>query len=146
VRVVLGSQGVVEVGFVLSVEPAEPADAERDEAALAPYCDQLHEYFAGSRTDFEMPLAPGGTPFQRAVWAQTSEIPYGATRTYGQIAAALGKPGAARGVGAALGRNPIGVVVPCHRVVGQGGDLVGYAGGLPIKRALLALEAERRAP
>ncbi len=101
---------------------------------------QLEEYFTGTRQRFELPLAPMGTPFQQRVWRALLEIPYGATTTYGEIAQHLDSPLASRAVGAANGRNPIGIVVPCHRVIGSQGELTGYAGGLHRKQALLALE------
>lgn len=101
---------------------------------------QLDEYFAGERTRFALPLAPRGDTFQRRVWSLLTEIPYGETRTYGDLARELGNPGAARAVGAANGRNPLGVIVPCHRVIGADGSLTGYAGGLERKRFLLGLE------
>jgi methylated-DNA-[protein]-cysteine S-methyltransferase len=103
---------------------------------------QLHEYFAGSRTRFDVPLAPAGTPFQRRVWDAIRDVPYGETITYGELARRCGRPAAVRAAGAATGRNPITVIVPCHRIVGSGGALTGYAGGLDRKRALLALEAQ----
>lgn len=115
--------------------------AEELPPVLAQAVGQLREYFAGERREFSLPLAPQGTPFQRKVWAALCEIPYGETRTYGQIAARIGQPGAARAVGMANNRNPVGVVVPCHRVVGASGALVGYAAGLPVKEFLLRLEA-----
>ena len=103
---------------------------------------QLAEYFAGERTGFDLPLSVRrGSDFERAVWAELTRIPYGETRTYGQIAAAAGDPGAARAVGVACNRNPLPVLVPCHRVVGAGGKLVGFGGGLPRKRFLLDLES-----
>jgi methylated-DNA-[protein]-cysteine S-methyltransferase len=98
---------------------------------------QLEEYFAGGRTRFDLPLAPRGTKFQLAAWAALNAIPYGETRTYGEQAAVLGQPSAVRAVGAANGRNPIGIVVPCHRVIGAGGSLTGYGGGISRKRWLL---------
>ena len=104
---------------------------------------QLGEYFAGARRTFDLPLAPRGNDFQRRVWALLRDIPYGATRSYGQLATSLGSVGLARAVGAANGLNPLSIVVPCHRVVGSGGALVGYAGGLDRKRFLLGLEAEQ---
>lgn len=107
---------------------------------LAEAEQQLNEYFAGLRTQFDLPLRAKGTAFQKAVWAELLKIPYGETRTYGQLAAALGRPNAGRAVGGACHRNPIGIVVPCHRVVGVSGDLTGYAGGLEVKRYLLELE------
>jgi methylated-DNA-[protein]-cysteine S-methyltransferase len=103
---------------------------------------QLDEYFAGTRTGFTLPLAqPVGSDFERAVWAQIAAIPYGEMATYGTIAARVGEPDAARAVGVACNRNPVPIVVPCHRVVGAGGKLVGFGGGLPRKRFLLELEA-----
>jgi methylated-DNA-[protein]-cysteine S-methyltransferase len=101
---------------------------------------ELGEYFAGTRRSFTLPLSPQGTDFQRAVWAALLEIPYGETRSYGEIARAVGKPGAARAVGMANNRNPLPVFIPCHRVIGADGALVGYGGGLEKKRFLLALE------
>jgi methylated-DNA-[protein]-cysteine S-methyltransferase len=101
---------------------------------------QLREYFAGTRRAFDLELAPRGSAFEKRVWALLETIPYGETRTYGQLAAALGDPGAAQAVGNANGWNPISIVVPCHRVVGTSGSLTGYAGGLDRKRFLLRLE------
>jgi methylated-DNA-[protein]-cysteine S-methyltransferase len=103
--------------------------------------DQLRAYFAGELREFDLPLAPHGTPFQQRVWAALREIPYGTTIGYAELAAAVGRPGAARAVGAANGRNPIAVVIPCHRVIGASGTLTGYGGGLARKRLLLDLEA-----
>jgi methylated-DNA-[protein]-cysteine S-methyltransferase len=103
---------------------------------------QLDAWFAGQRREFDLPLAPRGTPFQRAVWAGLRGIGFGAHRGYGELAAGLGRPGAARAVGAATGRNPISVIVPCHRLLGRDGALTGYAGGLERKRALLAFERQ----
>lgn len=111
---------------------------------LADTVDQLHGYFAGERVDFALPLSiPDGvgSGFERAVWAALLRIPYGEMRTYGEVAAAVGDPGAARAVGAACNHNPIPVIVPCHRVVGAGGKLVGFGAGLPRKRWLLEHEA-----
>ena len=101
---------------------------------------QLAEYFAGSRTTFDLPLDLHGTSFQLAAWRALGEILYGETRTYAEQAALLGRPAAVRAVGAANGRNPVSIVLPCHRVVGSGGELRGFAGGLEVKAALLALE------
>lgn len=103
---------------------------------------QLNEYFCHLRTEFDLPLAPQGTPFQKEVWAQLEQIPYGETRTYGQIAAALGKPHAAQAVGAACRCNPLWLILPCHRVVGAKGALTGYVYGTDLKQALLEWEQE----
>lgn len=119
-----------------------PAGADRDDAALAPVATQLAEYFAGERTRFDLALAPHGTPFQQKVWLALRDIPYGRTTTYGAIATDLGQPTASRAVGLANGRNPLAVIVPCHRVIGANGALTGFGGGLPRKRWLL--EHERR--
>ena len=101
---------------------------------------QLAEYFEGIRRDFDLPLAADGTAFQRRVWDELRRIPYGATISYGELARRIGQPTASRAVGAANGRNPLAIVVPCHRVIGADGTLTGYGGGLPVKQALLALE------
>lgn len=101
---------------------------------------QLEEYFAGKRKQFDLPLSLWGTEFQRQVWAALRDIPYGETRSYGQIAQAVGRPKAVRAVGMANHRNPISIIVPCHRVVGADGSLTGYGGGLENKKFLLALE------
>ena len=113
----------------------------RDDGAFADAREQLGEYFAGERTDFDLALAPEGTEFQRRVWDGLRAIPYGETRSYAELARAVGRPGAARAVGAANGRNPITVIVPCHRVIGSNGDLAGFSGGVERKRMLLDLEA-----
>ncbi|MDO4816408.1 MAG: methylated-DNA--[protein]-cysteine S-methyltransferase [Bacillota bacterium] len=101
---------------------------------------QLGEYFAGSRKEFELPLNPRGTEFQKSVWNALLEIPYGETASYGEIAAKIGNPKASRAVGMANNRNPIAIIIPCHRVIGAGGKLTGYAGGLDKKEFLLKLE------
>jgi methylated-DNA-[protein]-cysteine S-methyltransferase len=120
--------------------PAIDAAWQRDDAALEEARRQLGEYFAGGRRTFTLRLAADGTPFQRQVWAGLARIPFGATSTYAELAREVGRPGAARAVGAAVGRNPLSIVVPCHRVVGTSGALTGYAGGMDRKRHLLALE------
>lgn len=102
---------------------------------------QLEEYFQGRRKIFELPLNPEGTVFQKRVWEELVKIPYGETKSYKEIAKRLGKPGACRAVGMANNRNPIAIIIPCHRVIGSGGTLVGYAGGLEIKKQLLKLES-----
>ena len=102
---------------------------------------QLTQYFAGQRRTFDVPLATvAGTPFQQAVWQVLRDIPFGSTSSYGELAVRIGKPAAVRAVGAAVGRNPLSIIVPCHRVIGASGSLTGYAGGLPRKTALLKLE------
>lgn len=110
------------------------------DALLRAASQQLTEYFQGKRRSFDLPLDLRGTPFQRRVWDQLRRIPYGLTRSYGQVARAIGKPGAARAVGQATGANPVPIVVPCHRVIATGGGLGGYGGGLRLKRFLIALE------
>jgi methylated-DNA-[protein]-cysteine S-methyltransferase len=109
-------------------------------AALAPALAQFEAYFRGELRAFDLPLDPRGTPFQRQVWAAVARIPYGETRAYGEIAAAIDKPAAVRAVGLANGANPLPIVIPCHRVIGSNGSLTGYGGGLEAKRRLLALE------
>jgi methylated-DNA-[protein]-cysteine S-methyltransferase len=116
----------------------------RDPGALREPAEQLRAYFAGELREFDLPLAPHGTPFQRQVWDALREIPYGSTMSYAGLAAAVGRPDAARAVGAANGRNPIAIVIPCHRVIGASGALTGYGGGLGRKRLLLDLEAGQR--
>lgn len=101
---------------------------------------QLDAYFAGDLREFDLPMRLEGTPFQRTVWAELRRIPYGETRSYGQLALNLGKPGASRAVGLANGKNPVGIIVPCHRVIGASGSLTGYGGGLDRKQQLLAFE------
>lgn len=104
---------------------------------------QIMEYLNGQRQVFDLPLMPAGTPFQRLVWKALQDIPYGKTESYGSIAARLGRPGAARAVGMANHRNPLPILIPCHRVVGAKGQLTGYAGGLALKQALLELEGRK---
>lgn len=123
-----------------SVTPPAGPGWRRDRPALAPAADQIAAYFAGELRSFDLPLAPAGTAFQRSVWDALTAIPYGETTSYGELAATLGRPGSARAVGAANGRNPIAIVVPCHRVIGADRTLTGYAGGLDAKRTLLHLE------
>ncbi len=118
------------------VPGAEGAAAE----ILALAARQLREYFDGTRRDFDLPLAPRGTEFQLRVWNALATIPFGATWSYGELARAIRKPDAMRAVGAANGRNPLPIVLPCHRVIGADGSLTGFGGGLPIKEALLRLE------
>jgi methylated-DNA-[protein]-cysteine S-methyltransferase len=122
------------------VAPVQPSHRWLQQAAR-----ELRDYFAGQRRRFDVPLDPQGTAFQRSVWLALQQIACGQVDTYGDMARGLGRPQAARAVGAAVGRNPVSVVVPCHRVVGRHGALTGYAGGLPRKQALLALEGARLA-
>lgn len=117
------------------------AQSARDASPLLDAAEtQLREYFARARRTFDLPLAPHGTAFQQRVWAALRAIPYGETRTYGELAAAIGNPRAARAVGMANHRNPLPILIPCHRVIGADGSLTGYAGGMAAKRRLLALE------
>lgn len=116
-------------------------DWKRDDKLWSGVARQLREYFNGKRRDFDIPLDPAGTDFQRSVWSALRKIPYGRTASYADIARAIGKPKAMRAVGMANGRNPISIVVPCHRVIGADGSLTGYGGGLDRKRTLLNLES-----
>jgi methylated-DNA-[protein]-cysteine S-methyltransferase len=119
----------------------------RDESAFGDVATQLEAYFNGELTRFDLKLASGGTPFQQRVWSALQEIPYGTTTTYGRLAEQLGDPKSVRAVGLANGRNPIAIIIPCHRVIGADGGLVGYGGGMTRKRWLLAHEAgEGRLP
>jgi methylated-DNA-[protein]-cysteine S-methyltransferase len=120
--------------------PAPRPNWRRDDAALEPAARQLAAYFAGERTSFDMPLDLHGTEFQRRVWQALLAIPFGETTSYGEIARRIGAPSAVRAVGGAVGRNPISIVVPCHRVVGSNGSLTGFGGGLDRKRWLLSHE------
>jgi len=130
-------------GMYLSAQrwaPAIDADWVRDDAAFPDVVAQMQEYLAGERTTFSVALDLRGTSFQLQVWERLRAIPYGQTRSYAELAVAVGRPRAFRAVGLANGRNPVSVIVPCHRVIGSGGSLTGYGGGLERKRALLALE------
>jgi methylated-DNA-[protein]-cysteine S-methyltransferase len=122
--------------------PSEGTFGEPDTGPFAEAVEQLDEYFAGSRTQFDLPLGPVGTEFQQRVWRALLAIPYGQTVAYGQIASQIGSPAASRAVGLANGRNPIGIIVPCHRVVGSTGHLTGYGGGLERKQFLLDFERD----
>ncbi|MFW6115465.1 MAG: methylated-DNA--[protein]-cysteine S-methyltransferase [Chloroflexota bacterium] len=117
-----------------------PGQAYEDAELMTVAMAQLEEYFSGTRRAFDLPLDVHGTTFQRAVWSQVSRIPYGATASYGDIAQLVGKPKASRAVGAALGANPLPIVVPCHRVIGSDGSLVGFGAGLETKETLLQME------
>jgi len=133
-----GAEGLLRIEFPPSVPPQ---GVPRRDARLAPAMRQLDEYFAGRRTEFDLALAPHGTPFQLEVWRSLRRIPYGATRTYAQIAREIGRPAATRAVGAANGANPIPIIIPCHRVIGSSGSLTGFGGGIDVKRRLLELES-----
>jgi len=126
--------------------PSSEAFGAPDAGSFPDIIGQLLSYFAGERSAFGLPLAASGTPFQRAVWSALRRIPYGRTATYGHIATQIGRPGASRAVGLANGANPIGIIIPCHRVVGADGSLTGYGGGLKRKRFLLDLERHRAVP
>ena len=130
------------VRFDLRAATAGNPNAGRDDKAIAPVRKQIEEYCAGKRQQFDLELAAEGTPFQRHVWDALCEIPFGVTTSYGALSKRIGRPNGARAVGLANGANPIGLIVPCHRVIGSDGSLTGYGGGLPLKRALLAHEAE----
>ena len=136
------AMGLAGVWFEGQQHHPTPLTAVRrpDDALLRRAADQLHAYFAGETRAFDVPLDLHGTPFQRRVWQALLAIPGGETRSYGEIAQALGAAAAVRAVGSAVGRNPVSVIVPCHRVVGSDGSLTGYAGGVERKRALLKLE------
>jgi methylated-DNA-[protein]-cysteine S-methyltransferase len=132
------AQGLTGLGFPGRTAPLP--EAAHDPAALAGAVAQLDEYFAGERARFDLALDLRGTDFQRAVWEQLRGIPYGTTVAYLELANRIGRPDIVRAVGAAVGRTPVPIVVPCHRVIGSNGSLTGYGGGLPRKRALLDLE------
>jgi methylated-DNA-[protein]-cysteine S-methyltransferase len=136
------AKGLVRLEFENRVQRLDPRTNELREsaAALAPYRDQLNEYFAGKRHEFSIPLDLRGTEFQLKCWRALLDIPYGETRSYGDLARAIGHPQAFRAVGMSNNRNPIAIVVPCHRVIAADGSLCGYGGGLDIKRKLLDLE------
>ncbi|HLK88269.1 MAG TPA: methylated-DNA--[protein]-cysteine S-methyltransferase [Polyangia bacterium] len=143
-RLTLVAAGDALTGLYFEDDPqgaAATRGAVRDERPLRRAAEQLEAYFAGRRDRFELALAPRGTAFQQAVWRALQKIPFGETATYGDIARAIGKPAAVRAIGGANHRNPIAIVIPCHRVIGADGTMTGYGGGLDRKRTLLALEA-----
>lgn len=135
-------EGLRAIEFRDNRHPVKRGDDWRkgDNAVLRKAARQLFEYFSGRRRAFDLPLSPAGTEFQRMVWTMLATIPYGETISYAQLAARVGKPTAIRAVGAANGRNPLPIVLPCHRVVGADGSLTGFGGGLPTKQFLLTLE------
>lgn len=138
-HVLFEGQEPVDVGL-----PADVPEAD-DHAVLEAAAGQLSEYFAGEREKFDVPLALDGTEFQEAAWRALAAVPFGETRTYGEQAEAIGRPGAFRAVGAANGRNPVPIILPCHRIVGANGDLTGFAGGIDTKRRLLDHEQHQQA-
>ncbi len=145
-ELLLTSDGEALTGLHMSLRQGKPAPGpgptwKRDDRALRPAREQLRAYFAGELRVFELQLRMMGTPFQRLVWNGLLEIPFGATWSYAELARHVGRPGASRAVGAANGRNPIGIVVPCHRVIGSDGTLTGYGGGVDRKEWLLCHEA-----
>ena len=134
-------QGLTHVEFQDGERPLRPQpEWQEDQGVLDEARRQLRAYFEGRRQRFTLPVAPEGTPFQQRVWRELQEIPWGTTTTYREIAERLGQPGAVRAVGYANGRNPVAIVIPCHRVVGANGRLTGYAGGIATKRRLLQHE------
>jgi methylated-DNA-[protein]-cysteine S-methyltransferase len=139
---VASDAGLAQVGFANGSGGAAPAAASRrgEHRHLAQSQRELAEYFAGGRREFTVPLDPAGTGFQLRVWMELRAIPWGTTASYGDIARRIGAPKASRAVGAANGRNPLAIIVPCHRVIGSSGALVGYGGGMERKRLLLELE------
>jgi methylated-DNA-[protein]-cysteine S-methyltransferase len=133
--------GLREINFPKNGRLSTPdPEWSNDDSALGEPIRQLLAYFAGELEDFDLQLAPKGTPFQQSVWKELCAIPYGKTISYGELARRIGNPNASRAVGLANGSNPIPIVIPCHRVIGSNGKLTGYGGGLPIKEKLLALE------
>lgn len=143
----LTAEATIVTGLYYSTHPHRPAAptlGERDPRAFGAVTEQLRAYFDGTLTAFDIPYALTGTPFQRTVWAALDTIPFGHTVTYAQLADRIGHPTAVRAVGAANGRNPISIILPCHRVIGSDGTLTGYGGGLESKRTLLDLEARPR--
>ena len=150
-RVAGTAQGLTEVGFMegegrpaqippVQVSHGQVPHGQKERELLSEAQQQLQEYFEGRRRQFSLPVAPRGTAFQQRVWAELQKIPWGTTATYRDIAQRIGQPTAVRAVGSANGRNPVAIVIPCHRVIGSDGSLTGYAGGLATKRRLLQLE------
>jgi methylated-DNA-[protein]-cysteine S-methyltransferase len=142
----LAGRGRVLTNLRMLNQTYEPdrSDWMPDDRAFPDVVDQLEAYFAGKRTDFDLDLSLAGSEFQRRVWQALLTIPYGETRSYGQVAEQIGAAGAARAVGLANGHNPIAIIVPCHRVIGASGSLTGYGGGLDRKRSLLEMEKNVR--
>ncbi|MPM89161.1 Methylated-DNA--protein-cysteine methyltransferase, constitutive [bioreactor metagenome] len=134
--------GITDVFFM---NQPDPLLLQKESPLIKRTISQLREYLNGTRQVFDLPLAPQGTPFQQSVWKELLKIPYGSTRSYQDVAKAIGKPQACRAVGMANNRNPLVIIIPCHRVIGAGGKLVGYGGGLAIKAKLLELEKTKQA-
>jgi methylated-DNA-[protein]-cysteine S-methyltransferase len=139
-RIAIAEENGKVTNLILPGDFVPPEMRMEETETLKKAAGQLMEYLQGKRTVFDMPLAPEGTAFQKQVWEALLKIPYGETSTYGKLAREICKPGAARAVGMANNRNPIPVIIPCHRVIGADGSLTGYGGGLPMKEKLLALE------
>ena len=144
-RIAAGERGICSVFFITSCSEIPAGDGERRDRhpLIREAARQLKLYFQGKLRDFDLPLEMEGTPFQRKVWSYLQTIPYGQTRSYGQLAAAIGNPNASRAVGAANGQNPIPIIVPCHRVINSDGGLGGFSCGLAYKQRLLELEGAR---
>ncbi|HEX3902255.1 MAG TPA: methylated-DNA--[protein]-cysteine S-methyltransferase [Polyangia bacterium] len=143
-RLTLAGEGDDLVGLYFDSDPVAArvqSGSARDDGRLRPALAQLRQYFAGERTEFELSLAPRGTAFQLSVWNALRRIPFGETASYGEIARSVGRPAASRAIGGANHRNPIAIIIPCHRVIGADGSMTGYGGGLDRKRVLLDLEA-----
>lgn len=139
-----GKNGVLEeLHFPKATEQLEiPADWQKNETGFGEILHQLKQYFAGNRREFDLTVAPQGTPFQERVWQELCRIPYGETASYGAIAARIGNPKACRAVGMANSKNPIPIIIPCHRIIGKDGSLTGFGGGLAVKKQLLDLERQ----
>jgi methylated-DNA-[protein]-cysteine S-methyltransferase len=143
--IVRNQLGITDISFQDGRSALSPhPEWQQNDFAFADVIGQLNAYFNGELQEFDLPLAPAGTDFQLEVWRRLQEIPYGQTTTYGDIAHELGNPQASRAVGAANGRNPIPIIIPCHRVIGHNGRLIGFRGGLEFKEALLGLERNGR--
>jgi methylated-DNA-[protein]-cysteine S-methyltransferase len=145
VLVAWSDRGLERVGIGEAVERQADPRWRRDQNLDCPATRQLRAYFEGALREFDLPVVLEGTPFQKKVWRALSQIPYGETASYGEVGARVGSPDGSRAVGMACGRNPVPIVIPCHRVVGSTGKLVGFGGGIAMKQALLDFE-RRRAP
>ena len=141
---IAGDEALRQIYFANKNASPQAGWIESQRGVVGETVRQLREYFAGTRAEFDLPVAPEGTEFQQRVWRSLCDIPYGETISYGELARRVGNPQASRAVGAANGRNPIPIVIPCHRVIGSSGKLTGFGGGLPVKETLLALETRQR--